>query len=110
MTTTSEPPSPALTRARRVRRRAVGLWLILGGLVLVALAIFVLVAVETTVFGAGSLIGCGSAVSPVSGRGDVCTSALIELWLVGGAFAVAGIGALTCGVLLRALTPRPLGF
>lgn len=110
MTTTSESPSPAILRARRTRRRAVGLWLILGGLALVSVAIFVLLALETTVFSSEGLVVCGSALAPVPGRGGFCGGAHIELWLVGGAFAVLGIGALTSGILLRSLTPRPLGF
>lgn len=87
-----------------------GLWLILGGLVLVSVAIFVLVSIETTVFGTGALVACGSALAPVPGRDVHCDAALVEVWLLGGGLAVVGIAAVTCGILLRSLTPRPLGF
>lgn len=99
-----------MQRGRRERRRSVGLWLILGGLVLVSLAVFVLVALETTIVGSGGLAGCGSALAPVPGGDSVCGEAHVELWIVGGGLALVGIAALASGILLRVLNPRPLSF
>ena len=93
-----------------MRRRSLGLWLILGGLALVALALFALVALETTVVGSGVRVACGSALTPSVADAFVCGPALRDLWLVGGSLAVAGSAGITAGIVLRVLTPRPISF
>lgn len=107
MTTSSDP---ATIRRRRTTRRGIGLGLILAGVVALAVSVFVLVVLETTIAPPDAIVNCGSAVAPTPEGSGLCRSTLGRLWLIGGGFGIAGILALAAGIALRAITPRPLSF
>lgn len=91
-------------------RRNVGLALILGGVVAVAVALFVLVAIDTTVVAPGALLNCGTVLAPTPGAGLACAPAHRDLTVVGGIAGALGLAAIVGGGVLRAMSPRPLSF
>lgn len=91
-------------------RRNVGLALILGGVVAVAVALFVLVAIDTTVMAPGALLNCGTVLAPTPSSGSECASAHLDLTVVGVIAGVLGLAAIVGGGVLRAMNPRPLSF
>lgn len=84
--------------------------MIVAGVVVASLAVFAVTVLEYEVFAAGRLFPCGTATNPAPGGDALCTAALREPTLVGIGLGVVAVTLIAGGIVVRALTPRPLSF